>query len=211
MHPVLDHVFILVKPDNQVAEKLRQIGLYEGKSRIHQGQGTSNNRFLLSNGMLELLWVHDVLETQTGPAKGLRFSERSTDPEASPFGLVFRNEDDDVQSVPYKGWSYQPDYFPAPVAFHIGENASRLSEPLCIYMPYRFEGDKEHAKALHRLTNVKVDVMSDTQSGVLETIRSFDRLDIETGSGHLLTVELDAHQAGHSFDFRPNTPLILKW
>jgi hypothetical protein len=49
------------------AEALRGFGLTEGTSNVHPGQGTTNQRFIFRNSMLELLWVHEAAEAQAGP------------------------------------------------------------------------------------------------------------------------------------------------
>ncbi len=55
----LDHVFVCTARDAPEAERLRALGLVEGTSNVHHGQGTANRRFFFANAMLELLWVHD--------------------------------------------------------------------------------------------------------------------------------------------------------
>jgi hypothetical protein len=41
----LDHVFILVEPKAEVADRLLASGFQEGPSNTHPGQGTANRRF----------------------------------------------------------------------------------------------------------------------------------------------------------------------
>tara|TARA_R110002167_G_scaffold316050_1_gene521602 strand:+ start:15648 stop:15974 length:327 start_codon:yes stop_codon:yes gene_type:complete len=68
--------FILTDKPKEAGDLLVSMGLEESFSRDHKGQGTSNRRFGFSNGMLEILYVRDSEESNNGPAKNLRFSER---------------------------------------------------------------------------------------------------------------------------------------
>lgn len=135
---ILDHVFILTEAGAPAADRLVERGLIESHSRTHPGQGTSNRVFCFQDMALEFLWVHDPQEANTGPARELKFVERLHTAGASPFGLVLRDDDPGVRDMPFPGWAYQPDYFPAAMAFHIGENSRNLKEPLCIYVPFAF-------------------------------------------------------------------------
>ena len=55
MNLQLDHVFILVELEAEVADCLLEQGFREGPSNTHPGQGTTNRRFYFSNGMLEFI------------------------------------------------------------------------------------------------------------------------------------------------------------
>jgi hypothetical protein len=52
-----DHLFICTAIGAPEAEYLISLGLKEGRSNIHPGQGTANRCFFFRNFMLELLWV----------------------------------------------------------------------------------------------------------------------------------------------------------
>ena len=77
----LDHVFILTDPGAPQATQLAALGLIEGTSNEHLGQGTANRRFFFSNTMLELLYVRDAAEAMNGPGHQLRFVERTSNSE----------------------------------------------------------------------------------------------------------------------------------
>jgi hypothetical protein len=55
----LDHFLILTEPAAPQAELLTNIGLVEGTSNTHPGQGTANRRFFFSNAMLELAYIRE--------------------------------------------------------------------------------------------------------------------------------------------------------
>jgi hypothetical protein len=231
---VLDHFFILVEPEAKVASLLIELGLEESFSRDHPGQGTSNRCFSFSNNKLELLWLRDEEEANNGPAKDLQFPQRSTNKEASPFGLILKraatvidnkkdsSEKESVElAMPFNGWCYQPDYFPAPKAFHVGKNSENLIEPLCIYVPFMEPVEKVIDLASEKGTfnfishvHIHVPVNSLSQKSLspeLLIASQSKELSVECGAEHLMEVTFDHKASGLSKDLRPDLPLILHW
>ncbi|MBL4796081.1 MAG: hypothetical protein JKY50_01565 [Oleispira sp.] len=228
MKLALDHFFIIVEPEAKVASLLVELGLEESFSRDHLGQGTSNRCFSFSNSKLELLWLRDEEEANTGPAKGLRFPERSANAlgadSASPFGLIFNRKASTSEStkessdlkMPFNGWSYQPDYFPAPMAFHVGSNSENLIEPLCIYIPFMDPLEKQvdlvsEKGKFKSISNVHIHVPVESLSPELLIASQSDGLTIECGDEHLMEVTFDKKTCGLSEDLRPDLSLILHW
>lgn len=228
----LDHAFILVEPHAKVADLLLELGLEEGFSRDHPGQGTSNRRFTFANGMLEFLWLRDKDEALNGPGHRLEFPARCLDSQASPFGLVVNRTYETKQrqhlinaasppsptnGMPFEGWTYQPDYFNAPMAFHVGENSRDLIEPLCIYVPFIEPHTREtDERSFKTITQLTIHTPCMALSNVLTTLNQADRLAIlcseNTYSGqHLMELTLDDHRLGESKDFRPHIPLIIHY
>lgn len=208
----LDHLFILTTQPKEAGDCLVKLGLKESFSRDHKGQGTSNRRFEFSNGMLELLYIRDENESRTGPASGLHLPERTQTSTASPFGLIMTKLHNDEGDMPFDGWAYQPDYFPAPNAFHVGDNSNQLNEPLCIYVP--FMGPKTRGTAIGgftRLSKVEIGVPSQPWSSPLTQTNNAERLTIFENDRHLAIVTLDGGKHGLSKDFRPALPLVIKW
>jgi hypothetical protein len=105
-----DHFFIFTDDAASAAQRLIDIGLLEGSSNRHPGQGTANRRFFLANSLLELLYVCDSHEADHGRAARLGFSRRLRDGSASPFGLIARSEAG-LDGDPFPGWRYGPRYF----------------------------------------------------------------------------------------------------
>ncbi|MDH3325361.1 MAG: hypothetical protein OEM38_01430 [Gammaproteobacteria bacterium] len=219
MHLKLHHFFILVAPGGAPGDKLRAIGLKEADSRVHPGQGTENRRFYFIDGMmLELLWVRDAEEASTGPARELYFSGRAMSDQASPFGLIFcpaENTTQAPQVMPFPGWSYQPDYFEPPMAFHVGENSCSLNEPLVIYSPFfNTAASKINSEDITSSIRIRLTVPLKNLSPVLKIINHTPGLTIETGAEHLIEVFFDN---GHECkigevvrkDLRPSLPLII--
>ena len=210
----LDHVFILVEPEAEVAELLVSLGMREGSSNIHKGQGTSNRRFYFSNGMLEFLWIRDADEAINGPGRELYFPERSKDSTASPFGAILTRKDNSSLEMPFGGWEYQPDYFSPPLAFHVGENSSNILEPLCIYVPFAEPGTSKYEQIegeFQTITNVHIYTPSEPISNVMEVADSADRLSIKTGRKHLMEITFNDNSHGLTKDLRPDIPLIIHW
>ncbi|MFI1913706.1 VOC family protein [Nocardia sp. NPDC020380] len=85
----LDHVFCLVDPADDWAERLAAAGLEPDAGMRHAGQGTRNRRLHIGSLFLELLWVCDKAEAQHNP---LRLDRRAdwVRSGASPFGVGLR-------------------------------------------------------------------------------------------------------------------------
>ena len=208
----LDHVFILVEPEAQVADQLLEHGFQEGTGNIHPGQGTANRRIYFANGMLEFLWIRDADEANNGPGRDLRFSERANDPAASPFGVIFV-PDNGSSEVPFPGWHYQPDYFPPPKGLHVGANSKNITEPLCFYFSSKNPG-VPRAKPLRNpqtISKIIISTPSTDTEGILGLASQSERLSIRPDSKHLMEITLDGHALGRTEDFRPAMPLILHW
>jgi len=208
----LDHVFIIVQPQGKVADLLTALGIAESFGRDHQGQGTSNRRFVFSNAMLEFLWVRDSQEAIHGPGNGLQFTERAADNTCSPFGIILNRKDKITEEMPFPGWSYQPDYFEAPMAFHVGINAEKLHEPLCIYLPFMEPKARNvEAGVFRSISHIKIHTTTTELSDVLTVSDKADRLSIVYGDQHLMEITFDEHQSSSFKDFRPDLPLIIYW
>jgi hypothetical protein len=210
----LDHIFILVAPGGQVADRLLESGFQEGPSNTHPGQGTANRRFYFANSMLEFIWVRDAHEANTGPGRELRFPERSEDPAASPFGIIFVPRQDAASAdMPFPGWHYQPAYFPPPRGFHVGANSHNLAEPLCFYFPFHAPGvprPQPHRNS-QTISDIVISTPATDTTGVLALASQADLLSICSGPAHLMEITLDHHNAGRTEDYRPALPLILHW
>ncbi len=212
MNLELDHFFILTDMPKEAGDLLVSMGLKESFSRDHKGQGTSNRRFEFSNGMLEILYVRDSEEANNGPARNLRFPERVQKAKASPFGIILTRTNDLDLGTPFSGWKYQPDYFEPPRAFHVGNNSEILDEPLCIYVPFiEPVSRREETGKFKSISNVRISLPLGEISETLHLLQSVNRLQIETGSDHLVVVTLDNGSSGLSKDFRPDLPLIINW
>lgn len=212
MNLELDHFFILTEPESEAGDFIALLGVEESFGRNHEGQGTSNRRFQVSNSVLELLWVRDAEEARNGPGNSLLLPERAEDEGASPFGLIFTRKDSLNGSQPFDGWKYQPDYFDPSMAFHVGNNSNQINEPLCIYAPFVEPIEKKIEKGTFRsISKVKITVPSNSVSDILSIAKKADGLEIALGKKHLMEVTFNVGTCGLSKDFRPKLPLIIKW
>lgn len=209
----LHHFFILTEKFAPEAELLTELGLIEGVSNNHPGQGTANRRFFFSNTALELLYVRDAKEADDGPGHGLHLPERASNSSASPLGLVMRC-DDASEGLAFPGWRYQPIYFNPGVSFLVGENSERLEEPLCICMPSNLPSGSHQLKSkapFIEVSELRLHVPVDKPSSVLEAIARVDGVRVQTNSPHLLEIAFGQEAEGKQRDFRPRLPLKVCW
>lgn len=211
---ILDHVFIITKPDAPEGYRLADIGLREGNSNTHQGQGTSNRRFFTDGFTIELLFVSDAIEAANGAARQLGILNRCKNTNASPFGIVVRI--DDVKTTPdFPNWQYFPDYFPSPMCFYVGDNSDKLEEPLCICMPPGLPKSRgvpdQYANPDWQLTELKIQVPATEFSATLSQFSSMSNVTIFPGQAHRMILIFNNAMAGRSVDMLPDLPLIVEW
>ena len=209
----LDHIFIVTDPGASAADLLSGMGFVEGTRNAHPGQGTANRRFFFANSMLELLYVHDPQEAANGPGSRLRFTERTADAQASPFGLIVRANAGTTEK-PFPGWSYYPEYFPADKCFHVGENSDLLEEPLCICIPLGLLPTKSQSQPENpreTITEVRISVPIVRPSLTLEAIAKCERISLRLNEPHLLELVFNEEQEGQSKDMTPELPLVVRW
>lgn len=207
----LDHFFLLTSQPEKVAARIAAIGLKEGPSNKHPGQGTLNRRFFLANSMLELLTVWNPEEATTEPAKRLAFESRLSDRNASPFGLIVRSGSD---SVAFGNWEYQPDYFPKGMCFLVGENSDCLAEPLCICMPLTLPEKSDHPAETNwdwSLSSLSLNIDVSEMSSTLGSFGQCQKVEISCGKPANMRVKLNEGNKGMMLDLNPEAPLILEW
>jgi hypothetical protein len=118
----LDHIFIVCDRGAPGAEALLRLGLREGSSNTHPGQGTACRRFFFANAYLELLWIEDEEEAGREPVKRTRLLDRWALRRAGacPFGVVVRPTVDEIYTVPrFPTWRYTPSYLPEGLAIDV--------------------------------------------------------------------------------------------
>jgi hypothetical protein len=209
----LDHFFVITHPGAPEGDTLASLGLVEGTANVHPGQGTANRRFFFANAMLELIYICDEQEAAIGAAGKLRMLERAGSAAASPFGLVFRSTAPPSQA-PFPGWRYAADYLPDGSHFHIGENADRLDEPLCIVMPFDIPAPSQQPaprQPFTTVTSVRVGVPAASPSPVLAAVSGIGPLSFAVGQPHLMELRFNDGAAGQQKDLRPELPLIIRW
>ena len=209
----LHHFFILTDPGAPQADLLSGVGLIEGTRNDHPGQGTANRRFFFSNTTLELLYVRDAAEAANGRGSRLRITDRASDRIASPFGLVVSATSGSTD-VPFPGWRYCPEYFPADQCFHVGENSDLLEEPLCICMPLSLLLPKtrpQPANPLMTMTELRISVPVVRPSPTLEAFANCERISLQLGEPHRLELVFNEEREGFYKDMAPDLPLVIRW
>ena len=218
-----DHLFIWTEPGAPVAQKLIDFGLTEGPSNVHPGQGTANRRFFFQNAMVELLWVHDVEETRselTAPTTlGDRFQHRGQT--ASSFGLCLRPSSASTTETPFQGWPYRPTYLPETLSVWIGNNATQLAEPFFFYLSFAQRTDAKpvekqpptsHAIGFQEITAVHLQSPQFCNpSAELQAVAAISGITLEVGEAEWMEIIFDQGQAGQSFNFAPDLPLLFRW
>lgn len=205
----LHHFFLLTARPDQLAAELTQLGLTEGSSNNHPGQGTANRRFFLPGSTFEILYIRDAEEARTGPAKGLRFNDRISGAPNNPFGLIFESEVE-----PFAGWKYYPEYFNNQWFFHIGENSEVLGEPLCIVMPklpFKPDVPPSQQNVDWKMTKLVLSFPSSEMSSTLEKVSSCEGLILLPGQPLHMQIEFNRKQMKQSRNLMPEFPLTISW
>ncbi|MFV0421028.1 hypothetical protein [Oleidesulfovibrio sp.] len=216
----LDHIFICTTQDAPAAEAIiNAIGLIEGSSNRHLGQGTVNKRFFFHNFMLELLWVETTEELERETTKPIGLKERFTalsDAKISPFGLIFRPSVSN--QCPFQFRSYHPDYLPAELDMKVASQ-SPLCEPSYVFIDFikqtPVRAIKEpilHPAGIEQLTSATITVDGEQPlSKVAEVINLSEGVTVESGPTHVLELCFDNCRQKRHADLRPHLPLTINW
>jgi Glyoxalase-like domain len=214
--PELDHIFVMCDVDAPEATALAAIGLVEGSSNTHPGQGTACRRFFLPQQYLELVWVRDPDEAQSALTRPTRLWERwdRRRQGACPFGLIFSPGDDPERS-PFPTWPYRPRYLPESLAIEIQVDTP-ITEPEFFVLPrLPSRGGAHRAQPVvagQAITHLQLG--TPTGSAVSPAARwaaSTGLLSIERSDDYVLTITFDNASHTRIADLRPALPLILRW
>jgi Glyoxalase-like domain len=215
-----DHLFICTEIGAAAADRLRSLGLMEGSSRTHPGQGTANRRFFFHNAMVELLWVHDPAEAQSEPIQRTRLWERWAQRQegACPFGLCFRST---AGATAFSSWAYRPPYLPETLSIAVGTNSEVLTEPMLFQIPFGQRPDRfppeqaqplEHPIGWREITRVEVvSPAGDHSSPELQAVVDAQQIKLRVGPAYCLELGFDGESQGQQIDCEPELPLILSW
>ena len=217
----LDHLFICTSYGAPEADQLVRFGLTEGASNRHPGQGTACRRFFFHNAYLELLWGDDPAEAQCDEVRRTGLWERCSrrGRGASPFGL--RPGLQGPGEAPFQVWAYRPTYLPNSMVIQMGARSAIVTEPLLCFMTFGRRSDSYetsrrqplvHAAGCQTITRVRVSRPRDGPNVIeLSNVeRDCPCLSFVPGDENLVEVGFDEEQKGHSADFRPILPLIIR-
>jgi hypothetical protein len=219
----VDHVFVSASVGAPEGDRLIDLGLLEGSSNRHPGQGTANRRFFFANAMLELIWVEDAQEAQSeaGPARRLHLWERwvNRDRGACPFGVCLRPTEGTSEVAPFPSWEYRPAY--SPVVMPVANNSTVDVEPLVFYSPLHRRIDTapaerrepyEHQLPIRELSSVRIFSPGTTtpSSALLAALRT-GAFSFHHAARPLLELGFDGERQSGRADLRPTLPLVLLW
>ncbi len=228
MHVEFDHIFICTDPGAELAaRRLRDLGLTEGPSNTHPGQGTACRRFFFRNAYIELLWVSDEREARSPLVAPTQLWERWSGRRggACPFGIALRPVtgvlagDGPRGSLPFESWEYRPPYLPPGMAIHMASQSHTLAEPMLFYLPLGLRPDAlpadrhqpmEHAWGAREITRVSVrgpwEVPASTELAAMVTLGV---LQTRSSCSFELHLGIDCERRGERSDCGPELPLVL--
>jgi len=215
----LDHVFVCCAEGAPEASRLARLGLSEGSSNTHPGQGTASRRFFFENAYLELFWVADAREAQAELAAPTRLWSRwsGRGAAASPFAVILRPDDGAEARPPFASWAYHPPYLPPQLAIDVAEGTP-LSEPAFFYIGFaRGAGQmqpqpRDHALGVRRLTAVEIDMPgAGPRSQAARIVEERGLVRFADAPRHRMTLTFDEGRAGRHADLDPDLPLLLRW
>lgn len=225
-----DHLFICTDINASNAEQLISLGLVEGSSNTHPGQGTANRRFFFKNAMLELLWVHSEAEATSVPIARTHLWERwaKRNAGACPFGICLRPSVMDLattappsEGIAFPSWDYKPPYLPASMSIAVGTNSDVTTEPMVFQTPFgkrpdQFPAEKsqplEHAVGLHEITRVTLVTPVDVPlSPALKAVVDTAQIQLDSGPAYCMDIGFDGETQGQERDLRPGLPIVMHW
>jgi hypothetical protein len=224
-----DHLFICTDVGAIAADRLVALGLIEGSSNVHPGQGTANRRFFFHNAMVELLWAHNPKEAQSERIQGTHLWERWADRHVGgcPFGICLRSTD--RTSIAFPHWDFRPPYLPAGLSIAVGENSAILTEPMVFQTPFGQRPDQflpEKAQPLvhpigwQEITRVTViSPVRDRPSPAWQAVLDTQQVELAFGAEYCIELGFDGEVQRQRLDCRwPTTdrrtaalPLVLCW
>lgn len=219
MNAVLDHVIVLCDAGAPQAETLVQLGLTEGSSNVHRGQGTANRRFFFENAYLELLWVDNLDAASREPARSTRLWERwlRRHEGACPFGIALRPQDQEANvAAPFPTWAYHAPYLPARVAIGIAL-ATPLQAPEFLYLPFATAPASKnleplsHPLGVRKLTGVRVGMPASrgARSPAADAAIELGVLQTYDASSYVAELTFDRGEGGNSAT--PFPQLVMRW
>lgn len=218
----LDHIFLTVTPGaEEEAESLISLGLREGSSNRHPGQGTADRRFLFDNAFLELLYLVDRAEARSEITEPTGLYDRlaSSAEGVSPVGICFRPSHHTESTAPFAAWHYRPRYLPSSLSVEIAQ--APLEEPMWFYLGFARRPDlragenhepRDHPLGVRRISRVRVTIPGGRPlSGAALAAAACPEMDVVRGDHHILELQLDEGRQGAVRDYRPLMPLVLSW
>lgn len=219
----LDHIFICTDLGAPAAEQLTALGLTEGSSNSHPGQGTANRRFFFHNAMLELLWVTSEAEAISTPIRRThlwdRWHHRNT--QACPFGICLRSTDKNSKDIAFEHWDFCPPYLPEGMSITVATNSNIITEPMLFQTPFGRRPDTQppqnkqpliHRAGLKEITRVTLtSPAAKHPSRELESAVKTKQFQLREGTTYCVELGFDGEEQGKEIDCQPALPLIISY
>lgn len=211
----LDHLFICSQVNAPEIEQILDLGLVEGRSNMHPGQGTANRCIFFENFMLELLFAINEEEISSPIIKPTQLQERCNYHQTgySPFGVAFRRTEIDTE-LPFKTWAYKPPYLPDNLQIDIARDTASY-EPFLFVIPFKKVQAQpiNHPVGIHKVSKLKITIPSSQSfSGAIAHIHDAQgAVEFISGTDNLVEIEFDDANENQQKDFRPLLPLIIWW
>jgi Glyoxalase-like domain len=218
----LDHVFVCANPDAPEAGRFVELGLTQGPSGVHRGQGTANQCFVFHNAYLELLWVNSEADARSPLTEktGLFNRWKGRADGTCPFGICLRPTHSPHSSgPPFAGWDYLPLYVPDSQPIHVGANCDRLTEPMLFFIGSASRPDRwsrqpalQHRVGIREITHL-IWTRPDNAalSPQLQILVDSGCLGVEPGRSHALEIGFDNEAMKQNASLLPHLPVTLKW
>jgi len=219
LNVALDHVIICCDEGGPEAGALTGLGLTEGSSNVHLGQGTRNRRFFFENAYLELVWVDDLAEAKREPARSTRLWERwlRRREGACPFGIALRPVvPDEAAAAPFPTWAYHAPYLPAQVSLGIALSTP-LRGPEFLYVPFATPPKSKgleplsHPLGVRELTGVRIAMpgASAARSPAADAVAALGLLETYDAPDYVMELTFDRGERGQSAT--PVPQLLIHW
>jgi hypothetical protein len=217
-----DHLFIFTDVGAPVADQLVALGVLEGSSNIHPGQGTTNRRFFFHNAMLEFLWVHNPIEVQSADIQSTRLGERWANRDrVCPIGICFRPAADFSNIPLFPSWDYQPPYLPKNWSIVVANNSDILTEPMLFQISFGKRPDTlslekaqplDHPVGWQEITRVEIiSPVTTSPSPELQAALDSKQVKIRLGNEYYVELGFDGETQGQQLDLRSSLSLMMYW
>lgn len=212
----LDHIFVCVPNELDIADIPSEFGLNLSDRRIHPGQGTANRCAFFNNAYLELLLRNNDQQLQSQTVKALSLWERLRwkHTGANPFGVAFRFVKDTNQDLPIPKWSYSAPFLPDGASIPIITPPNSIKEPLIFLSPVvkapfdRFSN--EHRGSKRTLTQVKMTIPSfQNISPGVKWFCEKNLISLVRGVEYHIELEWDLGEEKIILDFKPKLPMSI--
>jgi hypothetical protein len=238
LHLQLDHIFVMVKADESVLEKMQQAGLTiaEKWKTPHKGQGTTGHFCFFLNFYVEVLEVTNINEARQNTVAFGHYYEprRSWKKNGScPFGFGLKQglPTLDTLQIPFPTQKYQAAWT-GKESLRMATTNTDTKEPIVFVEPpsfanqefekvedldkvarYNVEAKKYRLNALNikKLTSLKLTLPKNTQdlSPTLQQLQKLQNLQIITGKKTLLELFFDEAKQGGMINLSKELNLII--